>query len=167
MKTKKRTVAALLTVKKAGTKSKEQGKNQKGKGGKSSQVSKDGKGSKGNKGNKVSKGIMERERSEISREFPRHTYVYCRSRALAERFLRDAEEEGFLFRDNVKPTKKDPDDIYALNSDFTISYTGYAAHMMFGGGGDHVVWIDYGKYICGEKDFQTVERNCRQFFFLR
>lgn len=119
MKAKKRTVAALLTVKKAG-------------------------------------GQKKHQKNDL--EFPRHTYIHCRSRAIAERFLRDAEAEGFLFCDGIKPTEKDPDDIYAVNSDFTISYTGMFAHIMFGGGGDNVVWIDYGNYISGEKDYQTVKR---------
>lgn len=122
MKTKDRTVAALLSVKPAGAKGK--GKN--------------------------------RNKEEIL--FPRHTYVYCRSRAIAERFLRDAESEGFLFSDGAKPTEKGLDDIFALNSDFTMSYTGLATHVMFGAGGDNTVWIDYGKYVSGEKEFRGVER---------
>ena len=119
MKAKKRTVAALLHVKKAGEKKKRQ-KNALG--------------------------------------FPKHIYIHCRSRAIAMHFLKDAEAEGFLFSDGIKPTEKEPDDIYALNSDFTISYTGMFPHMMFGGGGDNVIWIDYGNYISGAKDFQTVKR---------
>ena len=112
---KKRTVAALLTVKKAGTA-----------------------GIRNLFGNK-------------SGYIHQHTYVYCRSRAIAERFLRDAEEEGFMFGDGKKPTEMNADDIFALNDDFTMSYTGFAPHAMFGGGGSHVIWIDYENISAGQR----------------
>ena len=55
---------------------------------------------------------------------PKHVYIYCRSSAIARRFLSDAENEGFLFSDGISPTNKDTTNLYALNNDFTISYTG-------------------------------------------
>ena len=55
---------------------------------------------------------------------PKHVYIYCRSSAIARRFLSDAEKEGFLFSDGISPTNKDTTNLYALNNDFTISYTG-------------------------------------------
>lgn len=90
------------------------------------------------------------------RDRPRHTYIYCRSTAVAKRFLEDAEKEGFVFGDGTAPTSKETSDIFALNDDFTISYTGIVAHMMFGCDRGNVQWIDYGKYVNGEKDFQGV-----------
>jgi hypothetical protein len=56
---------------------------------------------------------------------PKHVYIYCRSSAIARRFLSDAEKEGFLFSDGISPTNKDTTNLYALNNDFTISYTGF------------------------------------------
>lgn len=91
------------------------------------------------------------------RDRPRHTYIYCRSTAIAKRFLEDAEKEGFLFVNGAAPTSKETSDIFALNDDFTISYTGIVAHMMFGCDRGNVQWIDYGKYVSGEKEFQEVK----------
>ncbi len=87
-----------------------------------------------------------------------HTYIYCRSTAVAKRFLDDAEKEGFVFADGTAPTSKETSDIFALNDDFTISYTGIVAHMMFGCDRGNVQWIDYGKYVNGEKDFQELSK---------
>lgn len=92
------------------------------------------------------------------RERPQHIYIYCRSTAIAKRFLDDAEKEGFLFGDGAAPTSKETSDIFALNDDFTISYTGIVAHMMFGCDRGNVHWIDYGKYVSGEKEFQEISR---------
>ena len=86
---------------------------------------------------------------------PMHLYVYCRSTAIAKRFLADAEREGFVFGDGKLPTGKDTDNLFALNDDFTISYTGIAAHMVFGSRMENVYWVDYGKYVSGESDFRV------------
>ena len=88
---------------------------------------------------------------------PMHLYVYCRSTAIAKRFLADAEREGFVFGDGKLPTRKDTDNLFALNDDFTISYTGIVAHMMFGCRMENVYWVDYGKYVSGESDFRVIK----------
>lgn len=59
----------------------------------------------------------------------RHTYVYCKSAAVAKRFPDDAEKEGFLFADGAAPTSKETNDIFALSDDFTISYMGIVLKM--------------------------------------
>lgn len=61
---------------------------------------------------------------------PQHTYIYCRSTAIAKRFLADAEKEGFVFADGKAPTAKETTDIFALKDDFTICYTGIVAHIL-------------------------------------
>ena len=87
---------------------------------------------------------------------PRHIYIYCKSSAIAKRFLADAEEEGFVFCDGTVPTSKDAVNLYALNGDFTMSYTGLVAHMMLGSKDvGNVMWVDYGKYMSGEKSWMV------------
>ena len=89
---------------------------------------------------------------------PRHIYIYCRSSAIAKRFLTDAETEGFLFCDGAAPTGKEAVNLYALNDDFTMSYTGLVAHMMLGHKDvGNVMWVDYGKYVSGEKSWLVKE----------
>lgn len=83
---------------------------------------------------------------------PRHTYVYCRSKNIARRFLMDAEKEGFTFRDGIIPTEKETSDLFSIYPDLTLSYTRLAGYMLFKKpGGGNVVRIDYGKYISGIK----------------
>lgn len=97
------------------------------------------------------RGILKRYRF---RKLPRHTYIYCRSRNIARRFLADAEAEGFTFGNGNVLTECDTSDIFALNRDFTISYTGWAAHIMFrNASAGNVIRIDYGKYMSGAKDY--------------
>lgn len=90
------------------------------------------------------------------RNLPRHTYIYCRSRNIAARFLADAETEGFTFGDGQRPTAKEYSDIYSLHDDLTISYTGWAGHLAFRNPAGNIVRIDYGKYIAGAPDYQVV-----------
>ena len=104
-------------------------------------------------------GLLNTLRYIKSMNQPMHLYVYCRSTAIAKRFLVDAEREGFVFGDGKLPTRKDTDNLFALNDDFTISYTGIAAHMMFGSQMENVYWVDYGKYVSGERDFRVKKEN--------
>ena len=101
-----------------------------------------------------------RSRSLVGRirytNLPRHTFIYCRSRNIAARFLADAETEGFTFGDGQRPTAKEYSDIYSLHDDLTISYTGWAGHMAFRNAAGNIVRIDYGKYIAGAPDYQVV-----------
>ena len=100
-----------------------------------------------------SKGLISRVRY---RNLPRHTFIYCRSRNIAARFLADAEAEGFTFGDGKKPTEKEYDDIYSLHNDLSISYTGWAGHVMFRSAAGNIIRIDYGKYIAGAPDYQIL-----------
>ena len=75
-------------------------------------------------------GLLNTLRHIKSMNKPMHLYVYCRSTAIAKRFLADAEREGFVFGDGKLPTGKDTDNLFALKDDFTICYTGIATHMI-------------------------------------
>lgn len=58
-------------------------------------------------------------------------YVYLASAEIGKRFLRDAENEGFLFYDGVKPTEREADSIFAINDDMTINYVGLVGHIAY------------------------------------
>lgn len=113
-----------------------------------------------NTGRTVTELLGVKNRSLIGRircrNLPRHTFIYCRSRNIAARFLADAETEGFTFGDGQRPTAKEYSDIYSLHEDLTISYTGWAGHMAFRNAAGNIVRIDYGKYIAGAPDYQVV-----------
>lgn len=87
----------------------------------------------------------------------RKIQVYCRSINIAERFLKDAEAEGFTFSDGVSPSQKETSDLFALHKDWTINYEGWAGHILFKNPDSllrgRLVRIDYGKYISGAEDY--------------
>lgn len=56
-------------------------------------------------------------------------YVYLATEDICKRFLRDAESEGFVFTDGMKPTQKHTSDVIAINPDLTINYVGFVGHL--------------------------------------
>lgn len=61
-------------------------------------------------------------------------YVYLPTASLAAEFLQQAESEGFLFGDGVKPTQREAAYVMAINPDHTIHYVGAVGRMAFGAG---------------------------------
>ena len=81
-------------------------------------------------------------------------YVYLADREIGNRFLRDAEKEGFTFGDGKKPTSRSYAEIMAVNSDRTINYLGSIGRIAFGSGakkvgGRYLLRVDYKKYVNG------------------
>ena len=60
-------------------------------------------------------------------------YVHLATQELALQFLRQAEEEGFTFRDGAKPTTRGATEAMAVNADRTINYVGTVGHIAFQG----------------------------------
>ena len=85
----------------------------------------------------------------------------CQRMAVGDKGGMDAgvDHIAVALGDGKLPTGKDTDNLFALNDDFTISYTGIAAHMMFGSRMKNVYWVDYGKYVSGERDFRVKKEN--------
>lgn len=77
----------------------------------------------------------------------KRVYVYLKDEKTAQRFLRDAEAEGFTFGDSVKPTDRHWSDLYAIHSDSTLNYVGAIGHIEYGSGEDSIVRIDYEKTL--------------------
>ena len=61
-------------------------------------------------------------------------YVYLPTASLGAEFLQQAESEGFLFGDGVKPTQREAAYVMAINPDHTIHYVGAVGRMAFGAG---------------------------------
>ncbi len=84
-------------------------------------------------------------------------FVFLRSGNICERFLKEAEAEGFTFGDGELPTQRERSDIYALHQDWTISYVGWAGHLAFHhpeiSSAEPLVRVDYGKYLSGREDY--------------
>lgn len=74
-------------------------------------------------------------------------YVYLKDEETAQRFLRDAEAEGFTFGDGVKPTERHWSDLYAIHSDGTLNYVGVIGRIEYASGAGSVVSIDYSQVL--------------------
>lgn len=85
-------------------------------------------------------------------------YVYVPSKNIRRLFLKNAQEEGFMFADGVKPTRRRAyDDIYALNKDFTLNFVGYNGHIAFHHpevpNDYNLIKVDYAAYLSGAENY--------------
>lgn len=79
-------------------------------------------------------------------------YVYLANSAIGEKFLQQAEQEGFTFADGVKPTERCYAEIMAVNRAITINFVGMNGRIAFGSGAktvgnEELIRIDFEKYI--------------------
>ena len=81
-------------------------------------------------------------------------WFYCRTERLAEEFLKQCEEEGFLTLNGQKPTLLFRHKFYGVFDDMTM---GYLSNMIwcltFQNEIDEHVRIDYEKYISEAEDY--------------
>lgn len=75
-------------------------------------------------------------------------YVYLRTPEIGERFLRQAEQEGFTFSDGEKLTARHYSEVMAVNRDRTINYVGTNGRIAYGSrvtkiGNEPLIRIDY------------------------
>ena len=71
-------------------------------------------------------------------EMEGRVYVHLANAEKAKKFLRQAEEEGFTFRDGARPTERECAEVMAVNHDHTINYVGFAGHVAYGSGADKI-----------------------------
>ena len=74
-------------------------------------------------------------------------YVHLKDEEIAQRFLRNAEAEGFTFGDGVKPTERHWSDLYAIHPEGALNYVGTIGRIEYGSGADSVVRIDYSQLL--------------------
>lgn len=92
-------------------------------------------------------------------------FIKIDNELLAQRFLKNAIEEGFLINGKSKINKSFlKNRIYKLEDNFRIhSISGFISHMSYGSfckenDGKSVVRIDYARYVNGMNDYQITER---------
>lgn len=86
-------------------------------------------------------------------------YVFLENVEIGEKFLQQAESEGFTFGDGVKPTERCYAEIMAVNGDLTINFVGTNGRIAFGGGaatigGKKLIRIDFKKYVAGAENYE-------------
>ena len=83
-------------------------------------------------------------------------YVYFSSSEICNQFFSDAELEGFIFGDGLKPTQKHTSDLIAVNPDKTLNYVGTVGRIAYGSGikrmyDKKLIRVDYKSYIVGKE----------------
>ena len=73
----------------------------------------------------------------------KRVYVHLKDEETAERFLHQAESEGFTFGDSVSPTDRHWSDLYAIHPDSTLNYVGSVGRIEFASGADSCVRVEY------------------------
>lgn len=91
-------------------------------------------------------------------------YVYLDSEEVGNAFLKQAESEGFKYKDGAMPTSRPYVRVMAVNSDGTINHIGTNGMIAFGAGAGRVglkklIRVDYQKYAAGEKNFKYRKRH--------
>ena len=74
-------------------------------------------------------------------------YIHLKSKDVAQRFLSDAEIEGFTFGDGVHPTERHWSDLYAIHPDGTLNYVGAIGRIEYVSGTDSVIRIEYSQVL--------------------
>ena len=85
-------------------------------------------------------------------------YIYLANAEIGNRFLQQAEAEGFTYHDGVKPTKRGCSTIMAVNRDKTINFVGTNGNIAFGSGArtvgsEQLIRVDGEKYLSGADDY--------------
>lgn len=88
----------------------------------------------------------------------KRVYVYLANAELGNKFMEQAEAEGFTFEDGAKPTSRSYAEIMAVNENETINFVGANGRIAFGSGvkkvGDkELIRVDYEKYINGDGNY--------------
>ena len=85
-------------------------------------------------------------------------YVYLANVEIGEKFLQQAEDEGFTFADGAKPTERCYAEVMAVNGNLTINFVGANGRIAFGSGvkkigDDELIRVDFEKYAAGEENY--------------
>ncbi|MBQ2662116.1 MAG: hypothetical protein IJF80_05635 [Clostridia bacterium] len=82
-------------------------------------------------------------------------YIYLATADIGRQFLQDAENEGFMFGDGVKPTQREADSIFAIKDDMTINYVGFVGRIAYQAadriGNKPLIKIDYQDVLNNQK----------------
>ncbi len=90
-------------------------------------------------------------------------YVRLKNDEIGDKFMRQAEDEGFTFGDGLKPTERNYSEIMAVNDDNTINYVNSVGRIAYGSGTTSVankklIRVDFEKYIAGKEDYNDYIR---------
>lgn len=91
--------------------------------------------------------------SELVNIKKKRVYVFLADKEAETRFIVDANAEGYTFEDGTSLFEKETNNIYALNHNKTVNFINSIGRMAFQCNSEHIVRVDYKKYISGNEDY--------------
>ena len=93
-----------------------------------------------------------------------HVWLACEDKDLSVRFLKQAEDEGFICLNGQKPTELFPSRFFGISKSLKLGYVSamvwflsaqHPGHALDVETSQHLdpIRIDYGKYIAGREDY--------------
>lgn len=106
----------------------------------------------------LEENYMEKTIKNLVNQNTGKVYVYLANDEIGNKFMQQAENEGFAFNDGAKPTSRCYAEIMAVNKNYTINFVGSIGRMAFGSGaetvnGEKLIRVDYEKYVNEESDY--------------
>lgn len=89
----------------------------------------------------------------LVRRSGKRVYVYLSDKKIQERFISDADTEGYTFEDGTKLSERIISDFYALNRNNTVNFINFIGRIAFQSNAEHIIRVDYKKYINGNEDY--------------
>ena len=87
---------------------------------------------------------------ELREKYDGKLYIYCKDQDTEQRFLADAEAEGYLFG-TEKPTENHASNIIAVENDMKLAHVGTIGRMAYQSG--KCVRVDYALLVSGSEDY--------------
>ena len=91
--------------------------------------------------------------SELRASTDKKVYVYLADNETQQKFISDAENEGYTFGDGVKISEREADTFYAVNENHTVNFINGIGRMAFQADSDNILRVDYKKYAAGYEDY--------------
>lgn len=94
-------------------------------------------------------------------------WIYCESEKFQEKFLKQAEAEGFIALNGDIPTKLFRHQLYGISDDMTM---GYLSNMIWWlslrTNKDKHIRVDYKKYISGDENYYWMASESKRIHYI-
>ena len=87
---------------------------------------------------------------ELREKYDGKLYIFCKDQDTEQKFLIDAEAEGYLFG-TEKPTENHAANIIAVEDDMKLAHVGTMGRMAYQSG--DCTRVDYAKFVSGVEDY--------------
>lgn len=83
----------------------------------------------------------------------KRVYVYLSDEKTERKFIADAKAQGYTFQSGANLSAQRLSNFYAVNRNKTINHLNSIGRIAFQCNSEHIIKIDYKKYINGNEDY--------------